>query len=199
MLKYLLGNKNLMDEKTIAINIKRIRKNKEMTLKTLAEKSGLTKGYISKIENFQKVPSYPTLLKIAQALETEITSLIDTDSEEGKDLKYYISKRNNRKLSDSPHPFLESPYESLTEKKPGKNMKPFILYPDEKIKKMVSHIGEKLIYVIEGSIEFFYGEERLLLEQGDHIYLDAEIPHGSKRVGDVDAKIMMVLYFYKRQ
>ncbi len=187
-----------MDEKTIAINIKRIRNKNDMTLKTLAEKSGLTKGYISKIENFQKVPSYPTLLKIAHALETEITSLIDKDSEEDKDLKYYISKGHHRRLSDSPHPFLESPYEALAEKKSGKNMESFILYPDEKIKEMVSHIGEKLIYMIEGSVEFIYGDEKLSLEQGDHIYFDAEIPHGSKRVGDVKAKALVVLYFYKR-
>ncbi len=187
-----------MDEKIISINIKRFRKKKDMTLKTLAEKSGLTKGYISKIENFQKIPSYPTLLKIAQALKTEITSLIEKDSEEGKDLKYYISKRNNRKLSDLPHPFLEGSYEILAEEKSGKNMESFILYPDKKIKKMVSHFGEKLIYMIEGSVEFIYGDETLLLEQGDHIYFDAQIPHGSKRVSDISAKAMVVLYYYKR-
>ncbi len=187
-----------MDEKTIAINIKRIRKIKKMTLKILAEKSELTKGYISKIENFQKTPSYPTLLKIAHALEIEITSLIDKDPEEDKNLKYYISKESDRRRSDSPHPFLESLYESLAEKKSGKNMESFILYPDKKIQKMVSHNGEKLIYMIEGSAQFIYGDETLLLEQGDHVYLDADIPHGSKRVGDEEAKALVVLYFYKR-
>jgi len=77
-------------------------------------------------------------------------------------------------------------------------MESFILYPEEKIKKMVSHTGEKLIYMLEGSAQFIYGDEKLLLEQGDHIYFDAEIPHGLKRTGEANVKAMVVLYFYKR-
>jgi len=43
-----------MDEKQIAKNIKRIRQSKKMSLERLAELSGLTKGYVSKIENSDK-------------------------------------------------------------------------------------------------------------------------------------------------
>ncbi len=142
------------------------------------------------------------MLKIAHALDIEITYLNDNDLKKNKNQKYYISKKNDRKKSDSPHPFLESTFETLSEKTSGKksrkNMESFILYPDKEIKKMVSHIGEKLIYMIEGSAQFIYGDEKLLLEQGDHVYLDAEIPHGSKRVGNDKAKALVVLYFYKR-
>ena len=43
-----------MDEKQIAKNIKRIRQHRKMSLERLAHLSGLTKGYVSKIENNDK-------------------------------------------------------------------------------------------------------------------------------------------------
>jgi transcriptional regulator with XRE-family HTH domain len=45
-----------MDEKLIAQNIKKIRLESHMSQERLAELSGLTKGYISKIEKSDTAP-----------------------------------------------------------------------------------------------------------------------------------------------
>ena len=45
-----------MDEKQIAKNIKKIRLESNMSQERIAELSGLTKGYISKIEKSDKAP-----------------------------------------------------------------------------------------------------------------------------------------------
>ncbi|MDA3789468.1 MAG: helix-turn-helix transcriptional regulator, partial [Desulfobacula sp.] len=74
-----------MDEKIICKNIKTFRKKNHFTLEKLADLTGLTKGYLSKVERSEKAPPYSTLNKIAGALEIEITSLLENDIEPPED------------------------------------------------------------------------------------------------------------------
>ena len=57
-----------MDELEIIKRIKRLRKNRNITLKTLSKETGVTVGYLSRIENSQSVPPIPTLERIARGL-----------------------------------------------------------------------------------------------------------------------------------
>ncbi len=51
------------------IKIKKLRKEKGYTLRQLAEKTGLSVGFLSKIEHCSSTPSYPALQKICFALD----------------------------------------------------------------------------------------------------------------------------------
>ena len=61
----------------LGMAIKTVRKEKNMTLKDLSEKTGLTGGLLSKIENFRTVPSLPVLVNIANALGTTPSQLLE--------------------------------------------------------------------------------------------------------------------------
>ena len=50
-----------------------------MSLGRLAKLCALTKGYVSKIENYDKAPPFSTLSKIADALDTGISLLLVTN------------------------------------------------------------------------------------------------------------------------
>lgn len=52
--------------------VKTLRKQKNMTLKEMAEKTKLSEGFLSNIENCKRVPSLDTLDKIAIALRIDI-------------------------------------------------------------------------------------------------------------------------------
>ena len=52
--------------------VKYLRKQKNMTLNEIAEKTKLSVGYLSNIENCKRTPSLDTLDKIACALEIDI-------------------------------------------------------------------------------------------------------------------------------
>jgi quercetin dioxygenase-like cupin family protein len=58
--------------------------------------------------------------------------------------------------------------------------------------------GEAFIFVMEGRLEFRYGDEVHTPETGDHVYFDSCVPHSGKSLGDEKAKLMVVIYFYKR-
>jgi predicted transcriptional regulator len=68
-----IGN---VDEKQIVKNIKNLRLIKQVSPGKLSKLTGLTKSYVSKIENSDKAPPFSTLIKIANVLDTEI-SLLD--------------------------------------------------------------------------------------------------------------------------
>ncbi len=188
-----------MDEKIVAENIKKIRIQRQLSIEELARKSGLTKGYLSKIENSSKAPPFTTLIKIAAALNTDVVSLLmNEDSVTGQDMQFCLVRANERKEVVSRGTLYGYQYEALAYKKPGKNMEPFIITPAFDGEKIFSHEGEEFMFVIEGTHEFVYGNKRYILEQGDSIYFDSAVPHTGRSIGEKQAKVLVVTYSYKR-
>lgn len=187
-----------MDEKQIVKNIKRIRQNKKMSLERLAKLCGLTKGYVSKIENSDKAPPFSTISRIANALDTDISLLIAEDLEVPEDINLCIIRKNERKEVVSRGTLYGYHYEALAHKKIGKNMEPYIVLPAFHEKGVFSHEGEEFMYVLEGRHEFVYDGKKYILNEGDSIYFDSIIPHSGRSVGEKKAKILAVMYSYKR-
>ena len=59
----------------IEILIKKVRLEKNMTLETLANLSGISKGHLSKIERQERDPKISTMVQIALALKVDIEEL----------------------------------------------------------------------------------------------------------------------------
>ena len=187
-----------MDEKIISGNLKSLRIQKKLTLQELAEKTGLTKGYLSKVERSQKAPPYSTLTKIAGALGIEVTTILSKDVHPLKEVKISLGRGDKRPIIRETDQFAGYDYEILAEGKPGKNMEPFIIHAPFDITKTYTHEGEEFIYVMDGQLEFCYGEDTYILNPGDNIYFDSIVPHGGKSLGEMKAKLLVVIYFYKR-
>jgi transcriptional regulator with XRE-family HTH domain len=186
-----------MDEKQIAKNIKRIRLESHMSQERLAELSGITKGYISKIEKSDTAPPLSTLSKIARALNVDVTILTAEGSEFPEDLDLCIVRKGKGKKISSAT--LEGyHYEALAHQKSGKNMEPFLLMPAFDEEAIFSHDGEEFMYILEGVHEFVYDNKKYTLCEGDSIYFDSRIPHTGRSVGKKRAKILAVMYSYKR-
>lgn len=191
-----------MDQGTIPKKLRALRKNKNVSLGELAEQTGLTKGYLSRIENSETPPPISTLGKIATALGVDITDLFAKLEEPIQNQELAIS----RNLKGTPIDGLGTSYgyyyENLALEKKGKNMEPFIVtvgfdHPVD-IQTEFCHQGEEFLYVLEGSMEFFFKGKSYILEQGDSVYFDADIPHSGKSIGNKKAKLLIVIYSYKR-
>ena len=187
-----------MNEKQIAKNLKRFRVNQKMSVERLAKLSGLTKGYISKIENSDKAPPFSTLMKIANALNTDISLLIADDFEVPERLNLCVVRQNERKEVTSRGTLYGYHYEALAHKKVGKNMEPYLISPAFDEKGVFSHEGEEFMFVLEGEHEFIYDGKKYRLNAGDSIYFDSIIPHSGRSVGKKQAKLLAVMYSYKR-
>ena len=59
----------------IELLLKQIRLEKGMTLETLSQLSGISKGHLSKIERQEREPKISTLILIAKALKVDVNNL----------------------------------------------------------------------------------------------------------------------------
>lgn len=191
-----------MDQGTIPKKLRALRKNKNISLGELAEQTGLTKGYLSRIENSETPPPISTLGKIATALGVDITDLFAKLEEPIQNQELAISRNLKGTPIDGRGTSYGYYYENLALEKKGKNMEPFIVtvgfdHPVD-IQTEFCHQGEEFLYVLEGSMEFFFKGKSYILEQGDSVYFDADIPHSGKSIGNKKAKLLIVIYSYKR-
>lgn len=186
-----------MNEKLIGDRIKKLRKNKNITLNSLAKMTGYTSGYLSRIENAEKAPPISTLSKIAKALNVDISFLMfEENSNDPKNM--VIVRKDDPKDCNEQKASYGYIYEALASKKIGKNMEPYILYPDFEYSTVFQHEGEEFFYILEGQIEFIYGDQKYLLNAGDCMYFDAHIPHTGISKGKSKAKVLIIIYSYKR-
>jgi transcriptional regulator with XRE-family HTH domain len=186
-----------MDERQITKNIKKIRLEKNMSQEKLAELSGLTKGYISKIEKSDKSPPLSTLSKIANALDTDIALLTAEALESPEDISICIVRKGEGKKISSGS-LKGYHYEALAYKKRGKNMEPFMLMPSFDEKAIFTHEGEEFMYILEGTHELLFNNKKYILNEGDSVYFDSRMPHTGRSIGEKKAKILAVMYSYKR-
>ena len=72
-----VGNPNQIFQHTIGATVRAWRQKRDMTLTNLAKMTGITKGYLSQLENDKiKNPSDKHMIKIASALKIPVLFLV---------------------------------------------------------------------------------------------------------------------------
>ena len=77
----------------------------------------------------------------------------------------------------------------------GKEMQPLMvtLDPREEPADLVMHKGQEFNYVISGSVMVTVGSQEVILDAGDSIYFNPQLPHGQKCAGDSPATFITVV------
>jgi transcriptional regulator with XRE-family HTH domain len=176
---------------------RQLRQEKRLTLQELAELTGLSKPLLSQIENDQVTPPIATLMKIAKGLKVGIHFFFE---EEGDRQKFVLTRGGSgaaskrRTGSDTVQGYL---YRPLAPGIRHKQIEPFLVEFEQTAWEeslFYSHEGVEFIYLLEGELEFHYGQEIMTLQPGDSIYYDSAEPHGYVSTGSVRAKAVAVLY-----
>jgi transcriptional regulator with XRE-family HTH domain len=186
----LLPTMNLVE---LAQRIKNLRLDKRMTLEQVASKTGLTRSWLSKVENFRVTPSLSALGQIAFALGVPIAQLVD-----GLDDKpeLIVIRRADRKVVERDREQSKTVYESLAYKRAERAMDPFLLtVPAGDIgRQPMGHEGEEFLMVMSGQVEFRYGEENHALNAGDCLYFDGSTKHCLTNPHEIPAQVLCVFY-----
>ncbi len=179
--------------------IRQLRLERGLTIQDVSEKTGLSKGLISQIENEQVSPPISTLMKIANALKVELAYFF---MKEDEDPKITVVRRDERITSGrrgvKGNINVGYTYELLAHKKRHKHMEPFVVTfepreRDEVI--MFSHKGEEFHLVLEGRIEMITDiSDPITLEEGDALYFDSTVSHGFRALDGKPAKTVAVLF-----
>ena len=156
--------------------IRSIRKRQEITLKELAEKTGLSIGYISQIERSLTDPSLSTLRKISGALGVP-TYLFLGDEPHGsltlrKEEMIQLSQPNSnvRYQIMSPMPTGEFEPQSLVAR--------FELAPRSVDGELpVIHPSEEIVLLERGTLDVIINGNSVRLEAGDTTLIRSNLPH----------------------
>lgn len=182
----------------IGSKVRELRQKNRYTLQDLAAKTGLSKPFLSQIENHHVVPPVATLLKLARALNVNMGHFFqDEQSSE----KISVTRQNERvRIERRPHHQkgeVNYIYEALETKKSNKHMEPFLVeFRDQDTSEMVfvSHEGEEFVYLLDGKLEFRTIDRVEILEPGDSIYFESDLSHSFRCVSEQPARAMVVVW-----
>lgn len=182
----------------IGKKIRDLRLKNRFTLQDLADKTGLSKPFLSQIENSHVIPPLQTLLRVSRGLEVDLSFFFPGGRDDGK---FSITRSTERApVERRPHQEkgeVAYRYVALETKKSDKKMLPYLVeFPLRESDDMTftSHQGEEFLFVIEGLVEFRTPERAEVLEPGDCIYIESDLDHGFRRVGDDPARAIAVVW-----
>jgi transcriptional regulator with XRE-family HTH domain len=183
----------MIQESEFGKRIKEFRMKKGLTLQNLEEKTGFTKGYLSKVENTKKAPPVSTLVVLAKALEVSLSEIFGEKEEKST---ISMVKRNERQVVARNGTVFSYSYQTVAHKFYKKHMEPYILTLPVKPKQvpLFQHDGEEILFVLEGTMKFFHGDQEFIAEEGDCLYFDASVPHHGICQGKKEVKCLMVIY-----
>ncbi|MCP9960158.1 MULTISPECIES: helix-turn-helix domain-containing protein [Streptomyces] len=170
--------------------VRQLRRERLMTLEALAERAGVTKSYLSKVERGQSTPSIAVSAALARALDTPLDSLF-TDSEQLTDVT--VTRAGERRLL-TPEEEPGSRYEGIALQAGTKRMTPFMLYPphDADSTPFRDHPGEEFLFVHRGRAELLLPSRSVELEPGDSAYFTATTPHKVRSLS-ADRAVLLLL------
>ncbi len=180
-------------EKTIARSVRKFRRAKEWSLDKLSKITGLSKSYLSQIENCEKTPTIPTLTKISYALKVNVQDLLGDEPSGEQRVRLSIVKPSEQRSIIRPGTPLGYEYKSLTHKKSDRIMDGYLLTAGSEIPfEPLLHEGQELVYILEGTQEFFYDGQKYVVSEGDCLYFDSDRPHMSRSLGNRPARFLVV-------
>ncbi|MFG3259420.1 helix-turn-helix domain-containing protein [Streptomyces sp. NPDC048172] len=171
--------------------VRRLRKERLMTLEALAERSGVTKSYLSKVERGQSVPSIAVSASLARALNVPLDNLF-ADAEELTEVT--VTRAGDRQqLTADGEP--GSRYEGIALEAGTKRMTPFMLYPphDAGPVPFRDHPGEEFVFVHTGRVELLIPSRTVELGPGDSAYFRATTPHKFRSVSEERAALLLLV------
>lgn len=171
----------------IGKRMKELRIQYGLTQQELADRSELTKGFISQLERNQNTPSIGTLLDIIQCLGTTPAEFF-TDEEPEQIV--FKSEDYFTKIDEEKKHIIE--WVVPNAQKDAMEPVRLTLKAGGCSEVMLPHSGEEFGYLIKGSVKVCYGGKSYSLHAGEAFYFKADKKHYIENTGSRDAVLIWV-------
>ncbi|MGK2908055.1 MAG: cupin domain-containing protein [Desulfuromonadales bacterium] len=184
----------------IGERIRRLRIERAMSIEDVSRKSGISESTLAAIEEQTVSPPLGNIVSLANVLQVTLGELF----EDSADSPFCIVRSDDRKtvsrFNSAGGKSGGYSYASLGHQKQNRQMEPFLvtLTPVEGSPvEPNQHVGEEIIFVLEGQIEVGLSGHTDILNPGDSIYYDSNLPHVVSCHGKAPATILAVIYAEK--
>ncbi len=177
-----------MEVFSLGAKLRTLRKERDLTQRELASQAGISANAVSLIERNEISPSVATLQRLATALNVKMSYFFDEDGQ--TDVMH---------IRASERPFIESKgvtIESIGQRLRGQELEPFFisLAPNsESGRRHVIHSGHEFVYCVRGKVEYEIDGEVYLLNEGDFLLFEAQLPHHWRNPTNEKAKLLLIL------
>ena len=177
-------------EVNVGHRLRELRNERELSIRALAERSGLNVNTFSLIENGKTSPSVSTLQQIAAALEVPMTAFFET--EVPKNSVAYIVARNRPRLAFA-HGTLEDLGAGLT----NRAVEPFVVTLEPHASSgdnPIVHTGFEFVFCLQGRMTYRVEDQSYVLEPGDSLLFESYLPHQWQNDEAQPTQAILVLY-----
>ncbi|GAB4529652.1 MAG: cupin domain-containing protein [Anaerolineae bacterium] len=173
---------------SLGSRLRSLRKERDLTQRELASLAGISSNAISLIERNEISPSVATLQSLAAALKVKMSYFFDEDVQ-----------TNVMHIRAGERPSLESKgvtIESVGKRLSGQELEPFFisLAPDsESGRRQVIHSGHEFVYCVRGRVEYEIDGNVYMLDAGDFLLFEAQLPHHWRNPTQEKAELLLIL------
>lgn len=152
----------------VARRLQALRRERRVTLSTLAEMTGMSAAHLSRLENGERQPSIATLLQLARVYGVSVSSLVDDHNNQG----YHLVRKGEAPERHG----AEGNYQVLTKAHSMLTAVRVELRAGEQSQD-ARHTGEEWIHVLDGDLVLTLSGEAVELTTGDAIHFDPWLLH----------------------
>lgn len=173
-------------EPNVGSRVRALREERKLSLRALAQRSGLSVNAISLIERGENSPTVSSLHMLAAALQTSITDFFRSEAEQHA---VFVSSSDRLTYRKGPMTM-----ESLGIGLKNQRIEPFIVTlgiggsGDDP----VTHPGQEFVYCLEGIADYTVDDETYRLREGDSLLLEATRPHTFRNAGTETVRLLLV-------
>lgn len=180
-------------EQSVGATLRHLRNQKGMSLKMLAEASGVSVGMISQIERGLANPSVRLLTALRRALNVSMQELFGEAKDEPSDSAEpeFVRRRKNRPVID-----LGALRKELLTPTDRRNLQIIIIHIEpggETGGHALSYPAEKGGLVLSGNVILNVDDQTVALEPGDSFVFDSARPHSLRNVSSEPAEVLWII------
>lgn len=179
-------------ERRIAVQVRSYRLASGLSVADMAQRVGVSKAMLSKIENAQTSCSLTTLARLAAGLDVPVTALFRGVDDE-REAVYVPSGHGSRIVRRGSrqghlyellgglrgmHKRMEAVLVTLTEASE--------VFP------LFQHPGTEILFMLEGEMVYGHGSARYTMRPGDALQFDGEGAHGPEELVELPARFLAV-------
>lgn len=167
--------------------IRAARSRRGLSVAELASQAGVSKSLVSQIERGIAAPSIDTVRRLASALRLPVFSLFMEEPNSGM-----VVRHDARRVVR--YPGSRATREVLSPTLSGRMVLLWVTFPPgEDSHETVRHVGEETVVVVRGTLEVDLAQERVILEVGDSMTFDSEVPHAFRNPTNQETQILSAI------
>jgi transcriptional regulator with XRE-family HTH domain len=173
----------------VGVRLRVLREERNISMRGLAVKSGLSANALSMIERGKSSPSVSTLYKLADAMGVDITAFFG-ESLERQPIVFMKAAERPR------FSFQRGVWEDLGGSHFIGRMEPFVLTLDNgggSGPNAMAHTGHEFVFCLRGTLEYQVENQVFALEPGDSLIFAARLRHRWRNLGNTMVNALILL------